>query len=60
MKPNRDAKALLVFIVVGLLSSAAAAHKFAPSLLKLIEVPSSVAGVQRFHVLCGNDLAFRR
>ena len=51
MNPTKGAQALLVFLVVGLWSSAAVAHKFAPSLLKLTELPSSVAGAQRFHVL---------
>ena len=51
MNPNKSLIALLVFFIVGLLSSAAVAHKFAPSLLKLTELPSSVSGLQRFHVL---------
>lgn len=51
MKPIKGPTAVLMFLVVGFLSSAAMAHKFAPSLLKLTELPSSVSGLQRFHVL---------
>ena len=47
----RYAKGCVALLVLLLVSSAVSAHKFAPSLLKLTELPSPTLATQRYHML---------